>query len=110
MSDQSEEKPTSVRQVGRRLWLEFLNGVAEYGGLAIFGGVAVAVDLTRRKLQLPGPANVGVIVTEALTAWTLIVPKVLRTLGDFLQVVAITSHDVVYAFRHGKKRPPEDKK
>ena len=102
----SEERPTTVRQVGRRLWLETLNGVAEYGGLVIFSGLAVAIELTRRAMQLPTAANVGIIVSEVLAAWTLIVPKAVRTLGDFLQVVAITGHDVVYSFRHGEKRPP----
>jgi hypothetical protein len=49
--------------------------------------------------------NVGIIIAELATAITMIVPKAIRAIGEILQVLGITLHDVGYAFLRGRRRP-----
>jgi hypothetical protein len=99
-----EPRPRSLKEALTRVWLEALNMIAEYGALVVFAGGAAALELARRSWNLPTPANVGVIVSEAAAALTMVAPKSIRALGDVLQVLAITMHDVWHAIRYGKRR------
>ena len=100
-----EARPTSLRDAGRRVWLETLNLVAEYGTLVVFAGLAAAAEAARRSSELPPAADLGMIVAEAVSAVTMIVPKAIRSIGDVFETAAITMHDVWYAVRYGERRP-----
>ena len=78
--------------------------LAEYGTLAIFAALDGIMELGRRHWNLPQAANVAVLITEGVTAMVMILPKTIRAIGDVLQVIGMTYHDVVHVFKHGSKR------
>ena len=99
-------RPTTLREVGHRIWLETLNMLAEYGTLVIFSALAAMAEAVRQKEQLPVAANAGFIVAEAATALTMIAPKAIRAVGEVIQVIGIAGHDAAYAVAHGRRRAP----
>ena len=69
--------------------------------------MAAAAEVARRSFELPPAADAMVIVAEAVTALTMIAPKTIRAVGEVVQVLGTTGHDVAYALRHGSRRPRE---
>jgi hypothetical protein len=105
MPSAEPKRPASWSQVWRLVRLETFNLLAEYGSLVIFTAGAVSLEAVRQKFVMPEAANLALFVAEAVTAFTMIVPKAIRAVGDVLQTLAITAHDVAYALRHGARRP-----
>jgi len=104
-SQGANDHPHTLREVGRRVWLETLNLLAEYGTLLVFSALTVAGELARRRWNLPVVAHAALVVAEIATVLTMVVPKTIRALGEVVQVLGIVGHDAVYALRHGTRRP-----
>lgn len=98
-------RPKSLREAGRRVWLETINLLAEYGTLVVFSALAAGAETVRQSVALPTAANVAVIAAEAVTALTMITPKAIRAVGEVIQMIGITLHEAGYALRHGERRP-----
>jgi len=99
------DQPRTLLEAGRRVWLETLNLLAEYGTLVVFSGLTVAGDVARRQWHLPAVTNAAVIVAEVATVATMVLPKAIRAVGEVIQVLGIVGHDAAYALRHGTRRP-----
>lgn len=108
MPSPTEDRPASLREAGRRVWLETLHLVSEYGTLVVFSAGAVLLEAFRQRWQLPEPANSTVLAAELVASATMIAPKAIRAMGDILQSMALMVHDVIYAAVHGARRPGRD--
>jgi len=101
-----ELKPKTLRQAGERVWLETLNLLAEYGTLVVFSAAEILAEALRHNVQ-DAAGNTAILVAEIVTAGTMIVPKAIRAISDILQLILFAGHDVIYAARHGTRRPSE---
>lgn len=92
-----------------RMCLETWTVLMEHAPLVPMAGIILVLDYLRRSLAQAEHSSLvwerAVLIAEVMSFITLLGPKLVRSLGELLQTIAVTWHAVAYSFRHGS-RPP----